>query len=188
MKHHLNYSAAILKKLAVLPLFLLVFQFTNAQLAVVKMVGKNADKTKLGFGAFSYYDIPLNEDGNRSFRIELLDLAFFSRKTDEDPSWAYLSIKLGYKYIFSETKTGFYIEPQAGYCRVVSVEKDAPEAEHGDGIAVALEAGYSLEVGERGNAFNFGLKYETDRAGSAYTISSVGFRVSYSFNLFRRRE
>jgi hypothetical protein len=177
-----------MKKLSLLLLFSILSSCIYAQLAIAKMVGKNADKAKLGFGAFSYIDIPTNEEGTQSFRIELLDFAYFPRKIDEDPSRAYLSIKLGYKYIFSETKTGFYVEPQAGYCRVVVVEQDAPEAAHGDGIAAALEAGYSLEVGERGNTFNFGLKYETDRAGSEYTINSIGFRVSYSFNLLRRRE
>src|SRR5688572_4945363 len=123
-----------MKKLSILLLFTALSTCLHAQLAVAKMVGKNADKAKLGFGAFSYIDIPTNEEGTQSFRIELLDFAYFPRKIDEDPSRAYLSIKLGYKYIFSETKTGFYVEPQVGYCRVVVVEQDAPEAEHGDGI------------------------------------------------------
>jgi hypothetical protein len=69
----------------------------HSQLALSKMVGKNSDKVKLGYGFFSYYDIPLNEERNKSFRIELLDLAFFPAKTSADASRAYLSIKLGYK-------------------------------------------------------------------------------------------
>ncbi|ANE50397.1 hypothetical protein [Flavisolibacter tropicus] len=161
----------------------------QAQLQMAKVVGKNADKYKLGFGAFAYYDFPLNEVGNQSARLELMDLAFFPVKNkDVDASAAYVSIKLGYKHIFSETKTGFYLEPQAGYCRVVVAAPNESEASHGDGIAAALEGGYSLEVGQAGNVLNFGLKYETDRAGKEHTLSSVGLRLSYSFNLFRRRE
>ena len=59
---------------------------------------------------------------------------------------------------------------------------------YGDGVALALEAGYSLEVGQRGHEINFGLKYETDLAGANHTISSVGLRVSYQFNLFRKKD
>ncbi|MEP7373933.1 MAG: hypothetical protein ABI675_11125 [Chitinophagaceae bacterium] len=170
-------------------LFLLVAVFVtasvSAQLAVAKMVGKNADKYKLGFGVFGYYDFPVNEIGNNSIRIELLDLAYFSGKRP-DSSAGYISIKLGFRHIFStETKTGFYIEPQVGYCRVVLT--DVYDATYGDGVAFAMEGGYTIEMGENGNNLNFGLKYETDRAGKAHTISSVGFRVSYDFHLFRRR-
>jgi hypothetical protein len=32
----------------------------------------------------------------------------------------------------------------------------------------------------------FGVKYETDRGGAG--LSSVGLRLSYAFNMFRRKE
>ena len=155
----------------------------HAQLALAKVVGKNADNYKLGYGLFSYYDIPLNDIGNQSARIEILDVAYFPSKTQEVPSKGYVSIKLGYKNIFSETKTGFYLEPQVGYCRVAD-----GDGNYGDGVAAAAEVGYSLEVGQNGHTFNFGVKYETDRAGKENTMSSVDFRFSFSFNLFRQRE
>jgi hypothetical protein len=175
------------KTIPILTILILFSVSARSQLMVTKLVGKNADKVKLGFGAFLTYDFPLNEMGNRSIRLELLDFGYFGGKdVDVDPALAYLSIKAGYKYTFSESKTGFYLEPQAGYCRVVVAHPDEPEAAHRDGVALAIEGGYSLEVGERGNTFNFGLKYETDRAGSGFVISSVGFRVSYSFGMFKK--
>jgi hypothetical protein len=159
-----------------------------SQLSVVKMVGKNSGNSKLGFGAFAYWDIPLNDVGNRSVMIELLDFAYFPRKNSQLNSViGYISIKAGYRYIFSEeTKTGFYIEPSLGYCRVVNSE--GPDGTYGDGLAIAGEAGYTIEVGQRGNNLNFGLKYETDMAGTNHTVSSIGFRVAYSFHLFRKRD
>ncbi len=179
-----------MKKINLFILLLIVSYAGSAQLMVTKLVGKDSEKNSLGFGVFAYYDFPIGEMGNQSIRIELMDLAFFPAKnSDVDPAKAYISIKLGYKYIFSEEgKTGFYIEPQAGYCRVVATPPELPDATYGDGIALAMEAGYSLEVGARGNAINFGLKFENDRAGKEHTISSIGFRVSYSFNLFKRRD
>jgi hypothetical protein len=85
--------------------------------------------------------------------------------------------------------TGIYIEPQAGFGRVIgSNHANAPGNHYSDGLALALETGYSLEVAESGNTLNFGLKYEADMAGSNYTANSIGFRVSYSFHLFRQRD
>lgn len=163
-----------------------------SQLAVLKMVGKNSNQNKIGFGVFGNYDIPLNNIGNQSLMIEVLDAAFFPGKEinsqGDEVARGYVSIKLGYRKIFSEeSKTGFFIEPHLGYCRVVLVDDRQPEATFGDGVAAAIEAGYSIEVGERGNAVLFGLKYEADMAGSEHTIQSVGFRVSYSFSWLRRK-
>lgn len=159
----------------------------GAQLALVKRVGKGSGDAKTGYGVFAFYEIPLQQSENKSLRLELLDLAYFPKKAEAGAmSSGYVSIKLGYKHIFSETKTGFYVEPQAGYCRVVVIDPLLDDAGYGDGFAAAMEAGYSLEVGENGNTINLGVKYETDRAGKVHTLNSVGLRVSYSFGMFRR--
>ena len=89
---------------------------------VSKLIGKHADKYGLGYGAFAYLDFPLANE-NQSLRVELMDLVMFPSKgesffTTTADAEAYLSIKLGYKYVFSKTPTGFYVEPSAGYCRV----------------------------------------------------------------------
>jgi hypothetical protein len=164
---------------------------SHAQFMVSKMIGKDVSEYGLGYGVFTYFDFPLANE-NQSFRIELMDFAFFPKKgenvfTTTAGSKAYISAKLGYKYVFSETQTGFYIIPSAGYCRVVTIEQ-GEDPTHGDGIAGALEGGYSLEVGQKGHAINLGLKYEYDRGGATHLIQSVGLRVSYSFGLFRRKD
>jgi hypothetical protein len=62
-----------------------------------------------------------------------------------------------------------------------------PDATYADGCAAAFETGYSLEVGQNGNAILFGLKYEADMTGSAHTMQALGFRVYYSFSFLRRQ-
>jgi hypothetical protein len=177
--------------LVLLFIVLLASTNSNAQLTVSKLLGKDASKYGLGYGVFMFYDFPLSTD-NKSIRLELMDLAFFPSKgenifTSYKDSKAYLSIKLGYKYIFSETKTGFYILPSVGYCKNVFTKEIDDKVISGGGIAGAMEGGYGFEVGERGNAFNLGVKYEYDHTKSSeLTMQSVGFRVSYSFSLFRR--
>ena len=180
-----------MKKIFSVLVLLTVFSIAGySQLMVSKLLGKNSGNSKIGYGLFTYFDFPLGETvANQSIRLELMDLAFFPEKSsDIDNTIGYISIKGGYKYVFSETQEGFYIEPQAGWCRVVNSNDahDLPK-DYGDGLALALEAGYSLGVGQSGNTINFGLKYESDRAGSAYTANSIGFRVSFSFHMFRRR-
>ena len=165
---------------------------SQAQFMVAKLVGKDAAKYGLGYGLFSYLDIPL-ANGNQSFRVELMDLAFFPTKgenlfTSTADAKAYISIKLGYKYVFSETQAGFYLLPSAGYCRAVLVKEGEDDATYGDGIAAALEGGYTLEVGQKGHTLNFGLKYEYDHGNATHIIQSVGLRFSYGFGLFRKKE
>ena len=77
--------------------------------------------------------------------------------------------------------------PSAGYCKTVII-KEGEDATEGDGIAGALEGGYNLEVGQNGQAITFGLKYEYDYGNSTHIVQSVGFRVSYAFGLFRKKE
>jgi len=166
----------------------------NSQLALTKMIGKNAkEHIAVGFGTFANYTIPLNEVGNDNLMIELLDMAFFPGIVQEAYPYdqvlrGYLSIKVGYRKIFSEeSSTGFFAEPQIGYCRVVVSNDNEPDARYGDGVAAALEGGYNLEVGRRGNSLTFSLKYEADLAGKDYTIHSVGLRFAFNFLMFRRR-
>jgi hypothetical protein len=156
-----------------------------------KIVGKNADKYGLGFGLFTYFDIPLSSE-NQSIRFEIMDLAFFPTKgekffTSTGDSKGYLSIKAGYKYVFSETQAGLYLLPSAGYCRAVVFE-EGNGATYGDGIAAALEGGYTIAVGENANTVNLGLKYEYDRGNATHIIQSVGLRVSFGFGLLRRNK
>jgi hypothetical protein len=177
------------KLLLIITLSAFVSASSHAQLGLTKLLGKYSSTTKLGFNLFAHYDFPLNEDGNRRFKLELIDFSFYPpNNSDVDDSKAYLAIKLGYKYIFSEDQTGFYLEPQLGWCRTSAYFYNSTAATYKDGIAAALQTGYNLEVGQRGNAFDFGLKYESDMAGSDYTLGSISFRISYSFNLFRKRD
>lgn len=178
------------KNVLLLCFICLLSSAVHAQIMVSKMVGKDAARYGLGYGLFTYLDFPLAQE-NQSFRIELMDMALFPTKGEKfftsDGMRGYISVKLGYKYVFSETQTGFYLIPSAGYCRTVFTDVGA-ETTYGDGIAGALEGGYSLGVGQKGHSINLGLKYEYDRGNATHIVQSVGLRLSYGFSMFRRRE
>ncbi len=164
---------------------LLLSIFSYGQLGVLKMIGQDAEKAKLGYSLFLAYNINISAAGNRVLTLELLDGGFFPGKDeDEDRLIGYVSIKAGYRYIFTqEGKTGFFLEPQLGYCKVVRHREDNVSK---SGVAAALIGGYSLQTDSRGSSLLFGLKYEADIAGKAYTLQSTGFRVAYIFSLARR--
>lgn len=148
-------------------------------------MGKNANQYKLGWNAYASFGISLNEIGNKSIKIELLDFSYLpSKNADSFLTKGFASIKLGYKQIFSETKTGFFVEPQLGYARLAEVNDYVGNGY--DGFAAALEAGYSLEVGRRGNTMNVSLKYETDYASKEHKINSLALRFYFSFSLVRK--
>jgi hypothetical protein len=163
-----------------------------SQLSVHTLLGKNADKYRVGSGMFLTWEFPVNAEGNQNITLDLIDLVVFPLKDEysyfASPNGAaYFSMKLGYKHIFSETKTGFYLKSALGYCKVMNMVA-FEEVDDKKGMAAAIEGGYSLEVGQRGNYFNFGIKFETDRAGPEHTLNSAGFRVAYSFGMFGGKE
>ena len=158
-----------------------LFIFLSGQVSVIKIVGKNADGYKPGTGIFYSFDLLENPLENNSVTVELFDFGNFYVKNNsgKEPT-AYLSVKGGFRHIFNrEGKTGFFIEPQAGYCWTKS---DKSYLKIQGGLALALVTGYSQEVGFSGNSLVFGFKYETDLPGTEKQISTIGFRVAFNYN------
>jgi hypothetical protein len=170
--------------------FLLFFSLVittslSAQIGIATRIGKGASAAKLGYNGFLHYDVSLNEFGNRRIRLALVDFSFFPSKIKPDLESGSISIKLGYKHIFSADQTGFYVEPQAGFCWVASYATiDELPNDVARGLTLALQGGYNLAVGKRENSLDFGLKFESCLPGSRYMVNSLALRVSYSFRLF----
>jgi len=178
----LSFSKKELKKIFFLLATFFLFFIASSQVSVMKIVGKNADGYKLGAGIFYFFDIPVNPIENNSIICEFVDFGNFFAKDNfgKEPA-AYVSFKAGFRHIFStEGKTGFFIEPQAGYCRATS---DKFYSIRQGGLALAMFAGYSQEVGYNGNTLVFGLKYETDLPGSNKQINTIGLRFAFNYNL-----
>ncbi len=171
-----------MKKIFLFKTALFLFLFLPGQVSVMKIVGKNRDGYKIGTGIFYFLDIPVNPVANNSVVLELFDFGNFYVKNNsgKEPT-AYLSAKAGFRHIFNnEGKTGFFIEPQAGYSWTTS-RKSYLNIQ--GGLALAMVTGYSQEVGFSGHTLVFGLKYETDLPGSNKQINTIGFRFAFNYNL-----
>ena len=169
------------KKLFLFHAAILFFFFLSGQVSVVKIVGKNADGYKTGTGLFYSFDLPVNPVENNSVTVELFDFAnlYVKNNSGKEPA-AYLSVKGGFRHIFSEEgKTGFFIEPQAGYCWTTS---NKSYLNIRGGLALAMVTGYSQEVGFSGNSLVFGFKYEMDLPGSEKQINTIGFRFAFNYS------
>ena len=170
-----------LKKILLFKAALFLFFFLSGQVSVMKIVGKNRDGYKTGTGIFYFLDIPVNPVANNSIVLELFDFGNFYVKNNsgKEPT-AYLSAKAGFRHIFNnEGKTGFFIEPQAGYSWTTSGKSYLNMQ---GGPALAMIAGYSQEVGFSGNSLVFGLKYEMDLPGRATQINTIGFRFAFNYS------
>ncbi len=158
---------------------------------VSKLIGKDSENYGTGFGLFAFLDFPLASE-NQSIRVELLDYTYYPAKGQGFFSGTdgrgYISAKLGYKYVFSETNSGFYLLPSAGWGAVVLVTAGEDKAKEYHGIAAAMEAGYSFGLGEGNHAINLGLKYDYGSGSKGISQQSVSLRLSYSFGFFGRRD
>lgn len=176
-----SFSKRNLKKLFFLQAAMFLFVFLSGQVSIIKIVGKNADGYKSGTGIFYSFDLPVNPGGNNSVTIELFDFGNFYVKNNsgKEPT-AYLSVKGGFRHIFNvEGKTGFFIEPQAGYCWTTP---DKSYLNIQSGLALAMVTGYSQEVGFSGNSLVFGFKYEIDLPGSDTQFNTIGFRFAFNYS------
>ena len=176
-----SFSKGNLKKLFLFQAAMILFIFLSGQVSVIKIVGKNADGYKPGTGIFYSFDLPVNQLENNSVAIELFDFANFYVKNNsgKEPT-AYLSVKGGFRHIFTrEGKTGFFIEPQAGYCWTKS---DKSYLNIQGGLALAMVTGYSQEVGFSGNSLVVGFKYEMDLPGSDRQFNAIGFRFAFNYS------
>ena len=175
------FSKRNLKKLLLFQAAMFLIVFLSAQVSVIKIVGKNADGYKPGTGIFYSLDLPVNQLENNNVTLELFDFANFYVKNNfgKEPT-AYLSVKGGFRHIFTrEGKTGFFIEPQAGYCWRKS-NKSYLNIQ--GGLAMAMVTGYSQEVGFSGNSLVVGFKYEMDLPGSDQQFNTIAFRFAFNYS------
>lgn len=191
LKSSKKIKSSNLKKLTLSLCIICLFSvYSSAQLMVSKLVGKDSKDFGIGFGLFASLDIPL-ASGHESVRIELGEFAYYPTKGDGFFTAAegkgYVSVKVGFKYVFSETQAGFYLLPSLGYGAVIIAKAGEEKARQYHGVAGAMEGGYSIAVGENEQTINLGLKYEYDYGNKNNIMQSIGFRVSYSFGFFGRR-
>jgi hypothetical protein len=153
-------------------LFFSIMQ-VNAQLGVMKLVGKNTSNYTIGFGAFIKMGYPVSEGSDVTLEIGadifILNDGYGSDGTIMCP------LKAGYRYTLNGTGQGFYVEPQVGFNLVgVTSLHDANGNQINlryHGAVFAAGTGYLFNIGHA--PFDLNLRYETviDHGGSNNFIS-----------------
>ncbi len=162
------------KIIAVFLAAFLVIQ-ANAQIGVMKLVGKGTKDYSLGFGAFIKTAIPGSEAAD--LIIEIGANFFPDKEYPTDYGTIMCPLKLGYRYTLNGTGEGFYVEPQAGYnvFGLTSLQdeggQDVDLRYHG--VVLSAGAGYLFNLGR--TPFDVYLRYETVIAhGGSNNMISLG--------------
>ena len=161
--------------------FLVTVQAATAQIAVVKMVGKNTSNYSLGAGAFLKASYPVSDGDDAT--IELGFFAFPLNDGGNGDGTAVIPIKMGYRYTFNREGDGFYIEPQAGYnlYGVTSLDVNGYTKNlKFNGVILAASTGYIFHI--KSFPLDLNLHYETviDKGGSDNYLR-LGLLASISF-------
>ncbi|HEY1869562.1 MAG TPA: hypothetical protein VGG71_00820 [Chitinophagaceae bacterium] len=152
-------------------LFLTV-TYGEAQLGVMKMVGKNTNNYSLGFGAYIKGIFPVSQASDLT--LELGANLFFLNDGGSGDGTAIIPIKAGYRYSLNGTGMGLYVEPQVGYniYGVTSMNVDGYTQNFTfHGVVFAAGTGYLFLVGNI--PLDLNLHYETvvDHGGSDNYVS-----------------
>ncbi|MCW3080506.1 autotransporter outer membrane beta-barrel domain-containing protein [Segetibacter sp.] len=166
-----------MKKILLLCAIIFLVNQVNAQLEVVKIIGKNSKEYKLGYGGFLKFSYPISETADLTLEGGALIFRF-----QDDPSdgMVLIPVKAGYRYALNGTGTGFYIEPQAGY-----TVHGANSNEIIKGFTWAAGTGYLFQP-SGSVQFDLGLRYESVIYGGG-SINYVGLRLSHNFS-FKKRD
>jgi hypothetical protein len=156
--------------------FILFFSImhANAQLGVMKMVGKNTNNYTWGFGAFIKTGYPVSEGSDVTLEIGA-NIFILEDGYGSTDGTIMCPLKAGYRYTLNGTGKGFYVEPQVGFNLVgVTSLHDANGNQVNlkyHGAVFAAGTGYLFTIGRA--PFDLNLRYETviDHGGSNNFIS-----------------
>lgn len=146
----------------------------NAQLGVMKLVGKNTSNYTIGFGAFIKTGYPVSEGSDVTLEIGA-DIFLLNDGYGSSDGTIMCPLKAGYKFTLDGSGRGFYVEPQVGFNLVgVTSLHDANGNQVNlryHGVVFAAGTGYLFIVGRA--PFDLNLRYETtiDHGGSNNFIS-----------------
>jgi outer membrane autotransporter protein len=160
-----------------LMLFALVSLNVSGQIQVSKLIGKNSDDFKLGYGGFLKFSYPISEASDVTLEA---GANVFQVKANEAYGWAVIPIKAGYRYTINRTGEGFYLEPQVGY-NVYGID---PDDNNFTGLVLSGGAGYLFPpLGKI--QFDLGLLFESAfHKGRSANYASL--RLTHNFSLGRR--
>lgn len=168
-------------KIFLLKVCLLFACYLQAQIEVVKMVGKGSDEYGIGFGAVLKAGVPVSEGG--SVTIEVGTVFNPIKESGWEQGIVFVPIKAGYRYVLNGTSSGFFVEPQVGYCVYGALTNDFVDQKI-SGFDWAVGAGYLFPSGRR-SQYEVGLRYETVyfKGGPG---SFIALRLASSFSFGKR--
>ena len=161
----------------------------KAQFEVEHITMKEFKST--GFGGFLNFSIPVSD---ANYATVEAGLQYFTDKYDEEV--ALIPVLLGYRYTLNQSGTGFYLEPNAGYCfgstTVQAYDENSSPLSDGNGNwlyekvngpVAGIGFGYLFEPAGK-IQFNLALRYQHTFSNTPTNL--FAFRISHAFTFGRR--
>jgi hypothetical protein len=163
-----------------------IFAFANAQVEIAQLLSKNTSAT--GLGIYMHVGFPVSKSSEVSGE---LGFYYFSPQPNH---MIMLPLLAGYRYNLNGTRTGFYLEPQAGYTfgnsdihktdangNLIYVNDEVLDQKI-SGLTGAFSAGYLFPK----IPLQLGLRYTHIFVSGDPTQSILSFRASYVVAFGRR--
>lgn len=167
-----------MKKAFFLTASLLCACYLHAQIEVVKIIGKGSEDYGIGFGAVLKAGIPVTEGGSATIEAGVVYSAI--KESGGEQGIVFVPIKAGYRYVLNGTRSGFFVEPQVGYCVYGALTNDLVDQKV-SGFDWAVGAGY-LFPSNRRTQYEVGLRYENVYyKGGPVSFIALRFTSSFSF-------
>ena len=157
----------------------------NAQLSLMKLVGKNSGDYQFGYGGYLKFAIAATEAADITLES---GVNIFMVKDDESKGMILVPLKLGYRQTLNGTGIGFYVEPQVGYnlygINSTTDDYGYPIEKKFKGIIATAGFGY---LAERSGWFqmDLGLIFES-AFYSGEPVHYVGLRLTHNISFGRR--
>lgn len=153
----------------------------KAQIEISRPIGKDSKDYTIGYGGFLNLGYALTDASDVT--LEAGVIYFPLRESNFTQGIWVVPIKLGYRYSIDGTGTGFYVEPQVGYC-VAGLKSDDNVDDEIKGFVWAAGAGYVFPSDKKSN-YNIGLRYESIKHKNG-SVNFIALRISRGFRFGRR--
>jgi hypothetical protein len=162
----------------------------QAQIAVMKLVGKNSKNFGAGYGGFLAFAYPISKADDAT--IEIGANIFTQKNSNGKYGYYNVPLKIGYRYTINREGFGFYIQPTIGYNLYGNHSYSNYPITYGsadkkfNGLIISPSVGYLFKP-LAGIKFNLQAIYEVNFIKEG-NLNYTGLRLSHNFSFGKKRE
>jgi len=176
-----------MKKLPLAITFVFITTYSWSQIAISHLLPHDGRQYSFGYGGMLKLAYPISEGDDITMEGGIV--LNFQKGTGGADGIAICPLKLGYRYTFDGSGSGFYVEPQLGY-NLYGVESYEDDYGNGynnkfNGIIAGAGTGYIFQAGKHGYQYELGI-YSESVFFRQTAVTSISLRFLCNFNFWNR--